>query len=105
MKSTVGIAISAGLQLTVDAADIVVNQGDAMLTSLAEAVQVAQRCQWLVLQNLVLAACMKGTAIILGATGHLSLGSGVLSDTGAFLVILVNGLRPLRWKVGQQAQE
>jgi len=101
----VGIAISAGLQLTVDAADVVVNQGDAMLSCLAEAIQVAQRCQRVVLQNLVLAVCLKGAAVILGATGNLSLGSGVLSDTGAFLVILSNGLRPLRWKVGQQAQE
>jgi len=101
----VGIAVSAGLQLTVDAADIVVNQGDTMLTSLAEAVAVAQSCHSLVLQNLVLAGCMKGTAIILAATGHLGLGSGVLSDTGAFLVVLANGLRPLRWKVGQQPAE
>jgi len=101
----VGIAISAGLQLTVDAADIVVNQGDTMLTSLAEAVAVAQSCHSLVLQNLVLAGCMKGAAIILAATGHLGLGSGVLSDTGAFLVVLSNGLRPLRWKVGQQQAE
>ena len=98
----VGIAISAGLQLTVDAADIVVNQGDAMLTCLGEGVQVAKRCHRLVMQNLALAFVMKATAIVLGATGHLSLSSGVLSDTGSFLIILGSGLRPLRWEVGKQ---
>jgi Cd2+/Zn2+-exporting ATPase len=96
----VGIAISAGLQLTMDAADIVVNQGGEMLARLAEAVDLAQRCNRLVLQNIILAAMIKGTAVLLGASGNLSLGSGVLSDTGSFLVVLVNSLRPLRWQVG-----
>jgi Cd2+/Zn2+-exporting ATPase len=97
----VGIAISAGLQLTMDAADVVVNQGGEMLARLAESVHIAQRCNRLVFQNIIIAAIIKGTAIVLGASGNLSLGTGVLSDTGSFLVVLLNSLRPLRWQVGE----
>jgi len=101
----VGIAISAGLQLTMDAADIVINQGGTMLSRLSAAVYFAQCCNRLVFQNIVLAAIIKGAAIVLGATGNLSLGSGVLSDTGAFLVVLTNSLRPLRWNIGKDLED
>jgi len=101
----VGIAVSAGLQLTVDAADVVVNQGATMLLRLAGTVSVAKRCHRLVLQNLTIAAFIKISAIGLGASGHLSLGSGVLSDTGSFLIVLMNSLRPLRWDLTSVTEE
>lgn len=99
----VGIAISAGLQLTVDAADVVVNPGSSMLSHLASAVHLAKRCHSLVIQNIILAGLIKGVTIYLGAAGYLSLSSGVLSDTASFLVVIANSLRPLGWRLEQGA--
>jgi len=94
----VGVAVSAGLQLTLDAADVVVNKGDFMLLRLSRAVRGAQDCHALVMQNLILAAFVKVLALVLAATGYLSLSGGVLSDSLSFLVVLFNSLRPLKWK-------
>lgn len=93
----VGIAVSAGLQLTVDAADVVVNQGADLLLRLTKAIATAQDCQRLVLQNLALAAAIKGASLGLAATGYIGLSTGVLSDTGSFLAVMANSLRPLAW--------
>lgn len=93
----VGIAISAGLQLTMDAADVVLNKGEPMLSRLAEAVRLAKRCRQGVLQNLAIAAAIKIAALVMAATGNLSLSLGVLTDTGSLLIILLSSLRPFVW--------
>lgn len=93
----VGIAISAGLQLTMDAADVVLNKGEPMLSRLAEAVRLAKRCRQGVLQNLAIAAVIKIAALVMAATGNLSLSLGVLTDTGSLLIILLSSLRPFVW--------
>jgi len=95
----VGIAISCGLQLTVDAADVVVNKGGQLLLRLAGAVAMAKRGRRLVLQNLVLAMAIKVMVMILAASGQLSLSMGIFTDTGSLLLVLINGLRPLTWRV------
>jgi cation transport ATPase len=94
----VGIAISCGLQLTVDAADVVVNKGGELLLRLAGAVAMAKRGRRLVLQNLVLAMAIKVLVMMLAASGQLSLSMGIFTDTGSLLLVLVNGLRPLTWR-------
>lgn len=95
----VGIAVSAGLQVTVDAAHVVVNKGPHMLLRVAAGIHTAQRCRRLVLQNIILAALIKFSALSLAAAGYITLSGGVLSDTVSFLLILSNGLRPLRWRL------
>merc|ERR1719362_2331958 len=94
----VGIAISCGLQLTVDAADVVVNKGGQLLLRLAGAVAMAKRGRRLVLQNLVLAMAIKVMVMMLAASGQLSLSMGIFTDTGSLLLVLMNGLRPLTWR-------
>jgi len=96
--ANVGIAISCGLQLTVDAADVVVNTGGQLLLRLAGAVAMAKRGRRLVLQNLVLAIAIKVLVMILAASGQLSLSMGIFTDTGSLLLVLMNGLRPLTWR-------
>lgn len=95
----IGIAISAGLQLTLDAADVVVNKGDNLLTRLSCAVKCAKACRAIVVQNLCLGGLLKGAAIVLACTGVIGLSTGVLADTGSFLVVLASSLRPLCWKL------
>eukprot|EP00933_Yihiella_yeosuensis_P020656 TRINITY_DN16511_c2_g1_i1.p1 TRINITY_DN16511_c2_g1~~TRINITY_DN16511_c2_g1_i1.p1 ORF type:complete len:703 (-),score=151.21 TRINITY_DN16511_c2_g1_i1:607-2715(-) len=97
--ANVGIAISSGLQLTADAADIVIGGGGATLHRFVEAIRLARSCRFLVVQNLVVAAFVKFSALLLAATGHLQLSLGVLSDSGTLLLVILNSLRPLFWKI------
>lgn len=93
----VGATISAGLQLTVDAADVVVEKEGPVLLHYARTLQVARWCDRIVRQNLVLVAVLKVATLILATTGHLTLTLGVLADTGGLLLVLGNSVRPLRW--------
>ncbi|CAE8609552.1 unnamed protein product [Polarella glacialis] len=93
----VGIAISSGLQLTTEAADVVLGSGGSVLLRFARAVRLARRCRALITQNLVFAFTAKLLALSLAATGDLTLTLGVLCDTGSLLLVLLNSLRPLFW--------
>mmetsp|Transcript_63573 Transcript_63573/g.196881 ORF Transcript_63573/g.196881 Transcript_63573/m.196881 type:complete len:705 (+) Transcript_63573:419-2533(+) len=97
--ANVGIAVSCGLQLTVDAADVVVNKGRKVLMRFAEAVEVSRRGRRLLVQNLCLAMASKLAALGLAAGGHLTLSAGVLADALSLLLVLLNGLRPLSWRL------
>jgi len=100
----VGIAISCGLQLTVDAADVVVTKGGPVLARFAEAVEVARRGRRLLVQNLALALLSKFVALALAATGNLTLSAGVLADALSLILVLLNGLRPLAWRLRTSAE-
>jgi len=93
----VGVAIAAGLQLTTDAADVVIGSGGRMLLRFVQALYFARSCKELIRANLALALVVKLSALILAATGHLGLTLGVLSDSGSLLLVLLNSLRPLMW--------
>eukprot|EP00931_Biecheleriopsis_adriatica_P026884 TRINITY_DN16277_c1_g1_i1.p1 TRINITY_DN16277_c1_g1~~TRINITY_DN16277_c1_g1_i1.p1 ORF type:complete len:744 (-),score=164.01 TRINITY_DN16277_c1_g1_i1:186-2417(-) len=95
----VGIAIASGLQLTADAADVVIGSGGSMLLRMAQALHLTRRCKALITQNLVFAALVKTSALLLAASGHLKLSLGVLSDSGSLLLVLLNSLRPLWWQM------
>lgn len=94
----VGIALSCGLQLTVDAADVVVSNGGRPLVRLAAAVAMAKRSRRLILQNVLLAIVTEAVVLKLAASGQLSLSLGIFTDTGSLLLVLFNSLRPLAWR-------
>lgn len=93
----VGIAVSCGLQLTLDTADVVARKGGPLLLHVAQAVERARRCRRLILQNLGIAMGVKIATICLAASGKLTLSLGVLSDVGSLLLVVANSLRPLYW--------
>lgn len=95
----VGVAVACGLQLTADAADVVITKGGALLLRFARAVEVAKRGRRLLLQNLALALAIKLAVVLLAATGNLTLSVGVLTDSGSLLLVLLNGMRPLTWRI------
>eukprot|EP00928_Gymnodinium_smaydae_P089850 TRINITY_DN7373_c0_g4_i1.p1 TRINITY_DN7373_c0_g4~~TRINITY_DN7373_c0_g4_i1.p1 ORF type:complete len:729 (-),score=81.14 TRINITY_DN7373_c0_g4_i1:404-2590(-) len=93
----VGIAIACGLQLTLDAADIVVSKSDDVLIQLTQTIRAAKSCRALIIQNIGLAVLIKLSMLTLAISGHLTLSLGVLSDAGSLLLVLLNSLRPLWW--------
>lgn len=94
----VGIAVASGVQLTSDAADIVIGCGASLLVRFSQALLVAKRCQTVVVQNLGFAVTVKCLALALAASGRLPLWLAVLSDTGSLMLVLLNSMRPLLWK-------
>eukprot|EP00438_Fugacium_kawagutii_P016516 Skav222454 [mRNA] locus=scaffold3319:66870:88806:+ [translate_table: standard] len=87
-----GVAIASGLQLTCDAADVVIGSGGSMLKRFVQALHFAKRCKECKVRSSVgqpEAICVKLLALGLAFTGHLYLTLGVLSDSGSLLLVAV----------------
>lgn len=98
-EADVGIAIASGLQLTADAADVVVaGTGQGCLSRLGDAIAFSRRARAVLLQGICLAMGSKLLALALAATGHIGLAIGVSLDLGSLLLVMLNGLRPLLWR-------
>jgi len=96
-NANVGIVMQEiGSAATVDAASVVL-QGD--LGQLTAAVIIARRAQRLVIANIVLALSINAIVIIIAATRGLPLWLSVLMDSGTLLLVLLNSLWPLCWRV------
>lgn len=95
----VGIAVASGLQLTADAADVVIGSGGKTLARFAEAVEVTRRGRRLLVQNLCLAVAIKVAALVAASVGQLTLSEGVLVDALSLILVLLNGTRSLQWRL------
>lgn len=99
--ATVGVAMgSVGTALAVEAADVAVLSDN--LCRIPDAIDLARFTRKVILQNIVLALVLRVAVIVLFVvfTGGARLWMAVVADLATFLVVLVNGLRPLRFYVG-----
>lgn len=93
--ATLGIAVGPrATDAALQAADVVLVHDD--LTRLPWLIDHARRTLAVVRQNLWLAVAMKVAFLAAAAAGHATLWMAVLADTGATLLVTVNGLRLLR---------
>ena len=96
-RSSLGVAMgSAGSPTAIETADVALMGDD--LTKLAELVVVAQSTRRVVRQNITFSLAVKAVAAVLALAGFLTLWLAVLSDVGATLVVVANGLRLLRYQ-------
>jgi Cd2+/Zn2+-exporting ATPase len=65
------------------------------LTRLPVLLQIARRCRRLILQNIALAVLLKLAVFAFSLAGKSTLWMAVLADTGASLLVVLNGLRAL----------
>ena len=101
-RADIGIAMGAGgTAVAVETADVALMQDD--LRRLPELIDVSRRTGAVLVQNIGVALGLK--VIVMGMTfaGHGSLWLAVFADAGASLLVVLNGLRLLRWK-GRPAQ-
>jgi len=104
-RASVGIAMgAAGTDVALETADVALMGDD--LRALPFAVGLAKRTMGILRANIVFALVLKALFMVLAAKGYASLWMAVLADTGASLLVSLNGLRLLRhraasWLLGQ----
>lgn len=94
--STVGIAMgTTGTDATLETADIVLMSDD--LTKLPYLIHLSKKTLSIIKQNMAIALLAKVTFIVMGTFGIVSLWLALLADDGVTLVVILNGLRLLRF--------
>ena len=96
--ANVGIAMGAGgTALAVEAADVVLMSNN--LAKIPEMVELGRFCRRVVAENIAFSVVLKLAIVIAALAGKASLWMAVLADVLGLLFVVLNGLRPLWWKV------
>jgi Cd2+/Zn2+-exporting ATPase len=92
--ATVGIAMGAGGSDTaLETADVALVADD--LTRLPWVLQLSRRAAGTIRFNVVFALATKAIVLILAALGYANLWLAIAADTGASIVVILNGMRLL----------
>lgn len=100
----VGIAMGgAGSDLTLQTADAVVVRDD--LTAIPAVIALSRQARRVVIANLTIAVTFVGVLVVWDLAGTLPLPLGVAGHEGSTVLVGLNGLRLLRRKAWERAQE
>lgn len=90
--SDVGFAMgAAGSDIAIESADVVIENDD--LTKISQAIEISNKTQRNVWQNLTLALAVKLVVLILGAEGVATLWEAIFADVGVGLLAVLNAYR------------
>ncbi len=93
--ASVGIAMgAAGTDVALETADIALMGDD--LSRLATAITLSHRTRRIIRQNVWFAIVTKAVFLVLAVTGLATLWMAIAADMGASLIVVMNGLRPIR---------
>jgi len=94
-RASLGIAMGTiGSDAAIETADIALMTDD--LSKLAWLVRHSRRTLAIIRQNVSFAIAVKAAFVVLTFAGMASLWAAIASDTGASLLVVLNGLRLLR---------
>ncbi|TDF88140.1 heavy metal translocating P-type ATPase [Paenibacillus piri] len=97
--ATVGIAMgAAGTDTALETADVALMADD--LSKLPYAIGLSRRALWIIKQNIAFSLLIKAVFLIMIFMGTSTLWMAVLADTGSSLIVIANGMRLLRTRVG-----
>jgi Cd2+/Zn2+-exporting ATPase len=93
--ATLGVAMgAAGTDVALETADMALMGDD--LTKLALAMRLSRQTLVVIRQNVWFSIAIKGVFLVLAVGGWATLWMAVAADMGASLLVVINGLRPLR---------
>lgn len=96
--ANIGIAMGAGgTALAVEAADVALMSNN--LSKIPELVELGRFCRLVVAENIAFSVILKLGVVIATLAGKTALWMAVVADVLGLLFVLLNGLRPLWWKV------
>ena len=99
--ANIGIAMGAGgTALAVEAADVALMSNN--LAKIPELVELGRYCRRIVVLNISISVVLKLVIVIAALTGKAALWMAVLADALGLLFVILNGLRPLRWKIAKK---
>lgn len=93
--ATVGIAVAGGADVAMETADVALVRPD--LRKIPWAIGLGRRSRQLILQNVAFSVALKIGALVLVLGGILPLWVAVLADSGASVIVTLNGLRILSY--------
>ena len=88
-----GIAIGAGTDVAIDAADVVLMDDDPL--KIAKAIKISRKCLGIVYQNIVFAIGIKLICLALGALGIANMWLAIFADVGVMILAVLNAIRAL----------
>jgi Cd2+/Zn2+-exporting ATPase len=101
-RATLGIAMgAAGSDAAIEMADIALMTDD--LSKLPWVITHSRRTLSVIRQNITFSLSVKALFVLLTFLGHASLWAAIAADTGASLLVIVNGLRLLNPRVAPNA--
>lgn len=95
-SASVGIAMGAGTDIAIDAADVVLMQGD--LLQLTHSHALSQRLKKVTMQNVVFSLSVILLLILSNLLQVITLPLGVIGHEGSTILVILNGLRLLKTK-------
>ena len=99
--ANIGIAMGAGgTALAVEAADVALMSNN--LAKIPELVELGRFCRRVVAENISFSVIFKLAIVIAALAGKAALWIAVLADVLGLLFVILNGLRPLRWKIAKK---
>ena len=94
--SDIGIAMG-GTDIAMETADVVIMNSD--VRRVVDLIRLSVHTHRVLVQNIVIALGIKFVFFGLALTGCANMWMAVFADVGATLIVVVNGLRLLRWQV------
>ena len=95
--SDVGIAMAAGgSALAVEAAGVALMNNNVL--KVPEMICLSRFCRRIILENIILSVLLKLVFVIVALTGFVRVWMAVLADIVGLVAVILNGLRPLKWK-------
>jgi Cd2+/Zn2+-exporting ATPase len=95
-SATVGIAMGkTGTDVSLEAADVVLMSDE--LSKLPHIISLSRKTLSIIKQNIAIALVTKLVFLVLGMFGVATLWMAIIADDGATLVVILNGLRVLRF--------
>lgn len=96
-QAAVGFAMgAAGTDIALETADVALMEDN--LLKLPEFIRLSRRTMRVLRQNITMALGIKLIFFVLALAGYSTLWAAVFADMGASLIVVVNGLRLLRWR-------
>ena len=96
VQADVGIAVGAGTDVAIEAADVVLMDDDPL--KIAKAIKISRKCLGIVYQNIVFALAIKGICLVLGALGIANMWLAIFADVGVMVLAVLNATRALYTK-------
>ena len=103
-QSTVGIAMAAmGSEAALETADVALMSDD--LGKLAPAIQLSRRTLRTIQQNIIISLAIKAVFLLLAVSGAATLWMAVFADVGTSMIVILNGMRLLRFQPPQPSAQ
>lgn len=93
-RADIGIAMGAGSDAAIEAADIVLM--DDKPSKISDAINISKKTLKIVYQNIIFALAVKIAILILGSLGFANMWAAVFADVGVSVIAILNAMRCMK---------